>query len=144
MTIFTIGFTKSSAEHFFGRLRSASVKRIVDIRLSNLSQLAGFTKKEDLKYFARELCGVDYLHLLDLAPTAQLMDDYKKHHLQWEEFERRFAALLRERKVEKSVDPAQVDRGALLCSEQSPQFCHRRIVAEYLAARWPKVEIVHL
>src|SRR5262249_1492123 len=103
MKIFTIGFTKKSAEVFFTRLKQAGVKRLVDVRLNNVSQLAGFTKKDDLRYFTREICGIDYVHLPDLAPTQDILDAYKKHRGDWSIYERQFLDLMRSRRIEEKT-----------------------------------------
>ncbi len=145
MKIFTIGFTKKSAEIFFTRLKSAGVMRLVDIRLNNVSQLAGFSKRDDLRYFARTICNIDYAHLVELAPTAEMLDSYKKHgDGGWELYERRFLELLRVRRVEATIPREVLDGGCLLCSEEKPDHCHRRLVAEYLRDRWGNVEIEHI
>jgi uncharacterized protein (DUF488 family) len=145
MKIFTIGFTKKSAQKFFTTLQSAGVKRLVDVRLNNVSQLAGFTKKDDLKYFTNAICGIDYLHLPELAPTAEILDPYKKvKNGDWPLYERQFLDLMRSRRIEDTVRPDVLDGGCLLCSEEKPHHCHRRLVAEYLKGKWDDVEIVHL
>lgn len=144
MKIFTIGFTKKPAAAFFNSLKGAGVARLIDVRLNNTSQLAGFTKKDDLGYFVREICGIDYVHLPELAPTKEMLDDYKKRKGEWQPYERRFLDLMRERRVETAVSPAMLDGACLLCSEEKPHHCHRRLVAEYLAAKWPDVAIDHL
>jgi uncharacterized protein (DUF488 family) len=142
--IFTIGFTKKAAEKFFNILIGADVKRVIDIRLNNVSQLAGFAKRDDLRYFLRAIGGMDYLHHPDLAPTQQIMDTFKKSNGSWADYERDFIALLSERKVEMKLTPELLHRACLLCSEDKPQQCHRRLVAEYLYAKWGNVEIIHL
>jgi uncharacterized protein (DUF488 family) len=145
MKIFTIGFTKKSAETFFTRLQGAGVKRLVDVRLNNISQLAGFTKKDDLKYFAKSICGIEYLHLLDLAPTSEILDPYKKQkNGDWRLYEQKFLDLMRSRRVEETVSRQILDGGCLLCSEEKPHHCHRRLVAEYLQEKWGDVEIEHI
>ena len=144
MKIFTIGFTKKSAEAFFTKLQSAGVARLVDIRLNNVSQLAGFTKRDDLRYFVRAICGIDYIHLPELAPTQEIMDEYKKNNGDWNVFERSFTGLMAERQVEKKVKRELLDGGCLLCSEDKPAHCHRRLVAEYLKNKWSNVEIEHI
>jgi uncharacterized protein (DUF488 family) len=144
MKLFTIGFTKKSAERFFTSLSNAGVKRLVDVRLNNVSQLAAFTKKEDLRYFTKAICHIDYQHVTDLAPTKEILDTYKKNKAAWEAYEPKFIALIRSRKIEKKLDPAQFDGACLLCSEETPDHCHRRLVAEYLQKKWPNVEIHHL
>lgn len=144
MKVFTVGFTKKSAEEFFVKLRNSGAKRVVDVRLNNVSQLAGFTKKTDLKFFLNEICRMDYQHILDLAPTHDLLSAYKKKNIQWIDYEQRFLELMRERKVEASVPKSAIDDSCLLCSEEMPDRCHRRLVAEYLMQRWGDVEICHL
>ena len=144
MKIFTIGFTKKSAETFFTRLKNAEVKRLIDVRLKNVSQLAGFTKKDDLRYFTKTICNIDYVHLPELAPTADILDPYKKaKNGDWQLYERQFLDLMRSRHIENS--PREIlDGGCLLCSEKEPHHCHRRLVAEYLKEHWGDVEIEHL
>ena len=144
MKIFTIGFTKKSAETFFTLLASAGVKRLVDVRLKNDSQLAGFSKKEDLRYFAKSICGIDYVHVPTLAPTADILDAYKKHKGDWGLYEQQFLELMRSRRIEETVSPDILEGGCLLCSEEKPHHCHRRLVAEYLRGKWGNVEIQHI
>jgi uncharacterized protein (DUF488 family) len=143
--IYTIGFTQKSAADFFQRLRQAGIKRLIDVRLNNTSQLAGFAKRDDLVYFLRELCAADYRHEPVLAPTAEILEDYKKKRIAWEEYETRFVDLLIQREAENAVDRQLFDVPAvLLCSEPKPEHCHRRVAAEYLAGKWSGAEIVHL
>jgi len=144
MKLFTIGFTKKSAEQFFTSLTNAGVKRLIDIRLNNVSQLAGFTKKEDLRYFTKAICHIDYHHLPDLAPTKEILDAFKKKKGAWEIYQPKFLELMCTRKIEKTLDPTQLDAACLLCSEETPDHCHRRLVAEYLQKKWPNVQIHHL
>jgi uncharacterized protein (DUF488 family) len=144
MKLFTIGFTKKSARRFFELLRSSGARRIVDVRLNNVSQLAGFAKKDDLAYFAKDICGMDYIHLPVLAPTQEILNQYKKRRGDWTVYERQFVDLMKERKVEEAVSRESVAEGCLLCSEDRPLHCHRRLVAEYLKEHWGDVEIVHL
>jgi uncharacterized protein (DUF488 family) len=143
--IYTIGFTQKTAEEFFERLRRAAVRRLIDIRLQNTSQLAGFAKRGDLAYFLRELCGAEYHHEPALAPTPELLRAYAKQHLPWEEYAAGYRRLLEEREVEKILDRRLFDAPTvLLCSEPAAEHCHRRLAAEYLAEHWEEVEIVHL
>jgi uncharacterized protein (DUF488 family) len=144
MKIFTIGFTKKSAEIFFTRLKDARVKRLVDVRLNNISQLAGFTKKDDLRFFTKVICNIDYVHVPNLAPTADILDAYKKHKGDWSLYERQFLDLMKERHIEEKTSPELLDGGCLLCSEEKPHHCHRRLVAEYLRQHWGHVEIEHI
>ena len=145
MEICTIGFTQTTAERFFARLADAHVERLLDVRLNNSSQLAGFAKAKDLPYFLRELVGATYKHEPVLAPTQQLLDDYKKRKGDWTTYERDFLALMERRRVHEVLSRADFEqRTALLCSEATAEHCHRRLVAEFLAYRWHGVRIVHL
>ena len=144
MKLFTIGFTKKNAERFFGLLSSSGVKRVVDVRLNNVSQLAGFAKRDDLKFFLQRVCGIDYVHLPDLAPTKEMLADYRKKRMSWNDYERQFLDLMRERRVEDNIPREIVDGGCLLCSEDKPHHCHRRLVAEYLDDRWGGIDVRHL
>ena len=143
MKIYTIGFTQKSAEDFFTRLKRAGVKKLIDVRLNNVSQLAGFAKKDDLRFFLKELCGADYLHMPELAPTQAILDDYKKHKGSWENYAQKFMAHLASRRVER-IERNILDGACLLCSEDKPDHCHRRLVAEYLKDKWDGVEVEHL
>jgi uncharacterized protein (DUF488 family) len=144
--IFTIGFTKTTAENFFGRLKSSHIERLLDVRLNNRSQLSGFAKEKDLAYFLRELIGATYEHEPLLAPTQEILNAYKrKGAMPWGEYEDRFLALMRARSIDTALDRSSFERRTvLLCSEATPHRCHRRLVAEFLAERWMGVEIVHL
>ena len=144
MRLYTIGFTKKSAEDFFELLSASGAVRLVDVRLKNVSQLAGFAKRDDLEYLVGRLCGMEYVHLPELAPTAELLDDYRKKRIDWPHYEPRFLALLDERRIGETQLRETLDGGCLLCSEHAPERCHRRLVAEYLSQRWGDVEIVHL
>ena len=144
MRVFTIGFTKKSAEEFFARLQNAGVRRVVDVRLNNTSQLAGFAKARDLEFFLEAVAGIGYVHLPELAPAQEILDDFSKKKGAWSEYERRFAELLEERGVAETVSREVLDGACLLCSEDTPEHCHRRLVAEHLQERWGDVEIVHL
>jgi uncharacterized protein (DUF488 family) len=143
--IYTIGFTQSTAEDFFGRLKRAGARRLLDVRLNNTSQLAGFAKARDLPYFLAELTGASYEHEPLLAPTQAILDAYKKQGADWATYEHDFTALLAARRVETALDPAEfATPTALLCSEASAEHCHRRLVCEYLAKHWPGLEAIHL
>lgn len=144
MKVFTIGFTKKNAEQFFTHLKQPGLQRVVDTRLNNVSQLAGFTKKADLKFFLREVGHIDYVHLPELAPTQAMLDAYKKNGGDWETYEKQFLALMAERRIETTIDKSLVDGACLLCSEATPHHCHRRLVAEYLLGKWEDVDIQHL
>jgi uncharacterized protein (DUF488 family) len=144
MKIHTIGFTKKSAEKFFGLLRASGAATLVDVRLNNVSQLAGFAKRDDLKYFLGELCGMAYTHRTDLAPTQPMLDDYKKLGTGWTTYEVRFLELMKLRCIEEVIPEDLLANAVLLCSEESPHHCHRRLVAEYFAQHWDNVTIEHL
>ncbi len=144
MKLFTIGFTKKSAEDFFSKLKRSGARRIVDVRLNNVSQLAGFAKRNDLQFFLREICGMDYVHLPDLGPTQDILDEYKKNKGDWSVYEQKFLDLMRRRQIEKKIDRAVIADGCLLCSEEKPHHCHRRLVAEYLKSHWGDIEVSHI
>lgn len=145
MEIYTIGFTKKTAEQFFGILRRNGIKRLVDVRLNNVSQLAGFTKKEDLQFFLKEICGADYVHEPLLAPTQEMLDTYKKAKGDWKEYEAEFLELMKTRKIEDRINPSLFSvPTTLLCSEPTAEHCHRRLVVEYLQANWADVRVRHL
>lgn len=143
MKIFTIGFTKTTAENFFDRIKKSGAQKIIDVRLNNVSQLAGFAKRDDLKYFSSTICGIGYRHAPRLAPTKEILDTYKKHKGSWKDYEEKFLHLMAKRKIEE-VDRNDLDGACLLCSEDKPHHCHRRLVAEYLKDRWGDIDIVHL
>ena len=144
MKVFTIGFTQKTAERFFELLRRSGAKRVVDVRLNNVSQLAGFAKKQDLAYFTKQICGMDYVHLPELAPTQDILDEYKKNKGDWSVYERKFLELMQRRQDEKTVSRAVIEESCLLCSEHQPHHCHRRLVADYFKQHWGDVEVEHL
>lgn len=144
MKLLTIGFTKKSAEVFFTRLANAGVKRLVDVRLNNVSQLAGFTKKDDLRYFTKAICNIGYEHFPDLAPTQDILDAFKKQKGDWQLYERQFLELMQARQIEERAGRQLLDSDCLLCSEAEPDHCHRRLVVEYLRKQWGDVEIEHI
>ena len=127
MKIFTIGFTQKNAEKFFGLVKSSGAKSVVDVRLNNVSQLAGFAKRDDLKYFLREICDVEYVHLPELAPTQRMLDDYRKDHKDWQRYEGEFLDLMEQRSIESNIPREAISEGCLLCSEDKPHHCHRRL-----------------
>ena len=142
--LFTIGFTGKSAEEFFETLRKEGVRRLVDVRLNNVSQLAGFTKKRDLQYFLRALADIAYVHQPLLAPTKDILDAYKKKRIDWSQYESQFQQLLRLRRPQEQLTSSEFDHACLLCSEPTPEQCHRRLVAEYLKEQWTDIAIKHL
>jgi uncharacterized protein (DUF488 family) len=145
MRTYTIGFTKKSAKAFFNLVRENHVSKIIDVRLNNVSQLAGFAKKNDLVFFLKELCNTDYIHIPDLTPTKSILDDYKKKIITWETYEDKFVEIMIQRNIERSINKSLLDQGCLLCSEHEPHHCHRRLVVEYLNKHWNSdLEIIHL
>lgn len=145
MTLYTIGFTQKSAADFFGLLRQSGAQRLVDVRLNNTSQLAGFAKRDDLAYFLEQLCGMEYLPLPQLAPTKEMLNAYRKGHKHWAIYESQFLELLATRGISSEPGLNRLLADAyLLCSEHKPDCCHRRLAAEYLARQWGNVRIEHL
>jgi len=141
----TIGFTKTTAEGFFERLLNDAVKKVVDVRLHNTSQLAGFAKADDLAYFLKKVGGIQYVHQPLLAPTDPMLKEYKKEKGDWRAYEERFLELMAEREVEKRLKAEMFDGACLLCSEATPHHCHRRLVCEYLNEKWQgALEVRHL
>jgi uncharacterized protein (DUF488 family) len=146
MKVYTIGYTKKSAEEFFGLLESNGIEQILDVRLKNTSQLAGFSKKQDLEYFLQRLSGIGYEHLEFLAPTSEIREAYEESGKDWDVYVEEFLKLLEERKVLERLDSDLFSQKkcCLLCAEPEADRCHRRLVAEYLQRSWPEVEIAHL
>lgn len=146
MEIFTIGFTQTPAAEFFGKLKNSGVRRLLDVRLNNTSQLAAYAKRDDLSYFLRAILDADYEHEPLLAPTQEMLDAYKKRKGSWEAYEQHFLALMAERQIEQQLDRERFRNTptALLCSEKTAENCHRRLVLEYLQEKWGDVAAVHL
>lgn len=145
MKTFTIGFTQKGANKFFTLIKDNQISRIIDVRLNNVSQLAGFAKRDDLKYFLSEICDADYVHVEELAPTKDILSDYKKKLITWEAYEDKFINLISKRNIERTIDKSLLDNGCLLCSEHKSHHCHRRLVVEYLNDHWDTdIEVVHL
>jgi len=144
ITIFTIGFTKKNAREFFTKLSGAGVERVVDVRLNNVSQLAGFAKRDDLEFFLDAVAGIDYVHVPELAPTKELLDGYKKKTIDWETYAKQYVELLDSRNAEQAVSREVLANACLLCSEAEPTNCHRRLLAEYLQEHWGNVAITHI
>lgn len=144
MTLFTIGFSKKNAEKFFETLLQNGVKRLIDVRLSNKSQLAGFTKSADLQYFLKKIVDIEYMHKAQFAPTKDLLKKYRQKKIEWKDYERQFKEILDDRNVLKNLNYSIFDNAVLLCSESSAEYCHRRLVAEYLTKNNKNIKIVHL
>ena len=141
--LYTIGFTGKNAAKFFSLLKHSGADHLIDVRLNNVSQLAGFAKRDDLKFFLKEILGWSYSHCPELAPTKEILDEYKKNKGSWENYEISFFRLLEKRAVEESFSVEQLSNSVLLCSEDRPENCHRRLVAEYLNEKWGNVFRIH-
>lgn len=142
--LFTIGFAKKTAREFFATLKHNQVKTVIDVRLNNVSQLAGFTKKNDLEFFLKELCDIEYFHRPVLAPTKNILDSYKKKEISWEEYENMYLDLLSERQVATSFGPHELNMACLLCSEPKADKCHRSLLAEYFKKSYGNIVVKHL
>lgn len=146
VNIHTIGFTKKTAEHFFNALKKNGVIRVIDTRLNNNSQLSGFAKAKDLEFFLRKICNIDYVYRSELAPTKKILDDYKNKNITWEQYSYEYLNLMEQRIISSKLSSVDVDNGCLLCSEDKPHNCHRRLLAEYLKQQWSnqKTDINHI
>lgn len=144
ITIFTIGVAGKKAEEFFPLLAQNGVERVVDIRLHNTSQLAGYAKRDDLRYFLRVIINAAYVYVPELAPSGDLFEGMRSKKVNWDVFTREYLDLLAERRVEDILEPHMMDKACLLCSEASPRQCHRRLAAEYLQGKWGAAVINHL
>ena len=147
MKISTIGFTKKKASTFFRLIKESGARRVVDVRLNNVSQLAGFAKRDDLEYFLKKICNVGYDHRPELAPTKEMLDGYRKEHKEWKRYAIEFLDLMEQRSIEKNIPEEVIAEGCLLCSEDKPHHCHRSLVADYLKDHWGqrmKIEVKHL
>lgn len=146
MEVYSIGFGGHSASEFFGKLEASRIERLIDVRLNNVSQLAGFTKRSDLPFFLEHIGGIEYRHDLDLAPTTEMLARYRDKSIGWPEYERLFVGLLQTRHVETEYDDSSFDvPTVVLCSEPTARHCHRRLVLEYLKrTSIPTLQAVHL
>ena len=145
MDVYSIGFTHKSASDFFEMLKANRIERLLDVRLSNTSQLAGFTKQADLDYFLKQICDADYEHEPLLAPSEELFRAYRKEGGSWEALASGYLKLLKTRKIESVLSKSSFKkRTVLLCSEATPEHCHRRLALEYLQKHWPEIKIHHL
>jgi uncharacterized protein (DUF488 family) len=142
--LFTIGFTKKSAEFFFDLLKKNDVKKIVDIRINNLSQLAGFAKGADLAYFAKSINDIEYVYIPDFAPTKELLSDYQNKKIDWPNYQKIFMNLIEERGISVKYNIKNFDGACFLCSEDEPDYCHRRLLVEYFKEKNNNVQIIHL
>jgi uncharacterized protein (DUF488 family) len=142
--LLTIGFTKKTAEQFFEALKKNGVKKLVDIRINNKSQLAGFAKGADLKYFVKEINGIPYVHIADFAPTKELLSDYQDKKIDWIGYQKVFRQIIESRQIDKKYNIKDFDNACFLCSEELPEKCHRRLIVEYFREKNPDIQIVHI
>jgi len=142
--LFTIGFTQRGAKDFFTTLKQHGVRTLIDVRLNNVSQMAGFTKRSDLCYFLENLCDCKYIHRITWAPTQELLDAYRSKAVEWNKYESIFKDILHVRKIETETNVDELSHSCLLCSEYDANTCHRRLVAEYLQTKFPSIKIVNL
>jgi len=142
--LFTIGFTEKTAETFFNLLKKAGVKKVIDTRLNNVSQLAGFAKGKDLEFFVKSIVGAGYEHNINLAPTKELLNNYRDKKITWAQYEKEYISILEKRNIIQKIDFEKLDGSCLLCSEHKPEMCHRRLLAEYLKKANKEIEIIHL
>lgn len=145
MKIYTIGYSQKTAAQFFYDLKKiAGLSKVIDVRLNNTSQLAGFTKKDSLDFFLKEILSINYFHLPILAPTEELLSSYQKKTIGWTSYAEQFLQLMEERGIEAQLNSKMLNNSCLLCSEQSPEYCHRRLIVEYLSRNWGNIEILHI
>ncbi len=145
LKLFTIGFTGSAAEHFFGCIKQAGVKKVIDTRLWAGSQLSGFAKKKDLPYFLKELAGAAYEYREELAPSEDILKAYQDKRISWDDYEVQYMQLIRHRNIAQILSPEEVSESCFLCACKTEHHCHRRLLAEYLQREWDRpIEIVHL
>lgn len=142
--IYTIGFAGKNAKTFFQLLKTSGAKHLLDVRLNNVSQLAAFSKKDDLRYFLKEILGWNYVHNPELAPSEEILKEYKGKTIDWANYETRYIALMNYRNILEKIDKNAVYDGVLLCSEPEPTFCHRRLLAEYFAKHWGNTTVINL
>ena len=142
--IFTIGFAGKSAKSFFSLLEENNIKKLIDVRLNNVSQLAAFAKKDDLEFFLKKILSCEYIHRPDLAPTEIIFKNYKNKIINWEVYTAEYIKLLNSRNITSSLKKDEIVNGVFLCSEHQPKFCHRRLLVEYLQKQWDDLEIIHL
>lgn len=142
--LFTIGFTKKTAEHFFETLIKNDIRKLIDIRINNRSQLAGFAKGADLKYFAKAIANIDYVYISDFAPTKELLSDYQNKRIGWTGYQKIYRQLIEQRKISTKYDISSFDNACFLCSEETPEQCHRRLLVEFFQENNSDIQIMHL
>jgi len=136
--LFTIGFSKKTAQEFFDILKINRVKKLIDIRRNNISQLAGFTKKKDLEYFLKTIANIEYSHVLEFSPTSEMLKDYQKKKLTWEKYEILYNSLIQEAGYLEKLNGQYFENACFLCSESTSDFCHRRLLADLVLSSFNK------
>ena len=146
MNLYTIGFTQKTARDFFNKIKNNEIELLIDIRLNNVSQLAGFAKGKDLEYFLKELCNCEYVHDDIFAPTKELLDNYRAKKVSWNDYEQVFAEIMDKRNLYERFKSLYMKHKnvCLLCTEPTAEQCHRRLVAEYLKKHIENIEIIHI
>lgn len=147
MLLYTIGFTKKTAEQFFERIKYYRIQILVDVRLKNTSQLMRFSHGKDIEYLLKNLCNCEYEHCVNYAPTAEILTDWKKKRITWPEYEQRYHALMTERNSVRDFMTRYYgvyESVCLLCSEVSPEHCHRRLLAEMFHEQKNDIEVLHI
>jgi uncharacterized protein (DUF488 family) len=144
MKIYTIGFTGKTAEYFFSKLKNSDAKKLIDIRINRISQLAGFAKEQDLEYLLGNLSNLDYQINSDLAPTKELLSRYRREEIDWETYSYEYISLIESRNIIKTLGKEYFSDSVLMCSESTPEFCHRRLFTDLLSKYFNDLEINHL
>ena len=142
-TLYTIGFSGKDARTFFTTLKQNNISLLVDIRLNNVSQLAGYTKKNDLEFFLREICNIDYSHEISFAPTKEILDNYKNKVITWEQYKEEYISLMEYRKILNN-NSLNLDKACLLCSEKTHEQCHRSLLANIFIKNEIIDNVVHI
>ncbi|HET9179107.1 MAG TPA: DUF488 domain-containing protein [Terriglobia bacterium] len=146
--IYTIGFTQKTAEEFFRLLEGARVRMVIDVRENRGGQLSGFAKYPDVAFFLDRLLGIAYVHEPRLAPSPEIRTSYRSTR-DWDAYEKAYTELMGARGLPAAIGPEGFEGNiALLCSEPTPEKCHRRLAAEMLANAWKRqghhVTVAHL
>ncbi|TJX12702.1 DUF488 domain-containing protein [Tissierella creatinini] len=144
--IYTIGFTKKTAERFFNILKENRIELVLDIRLNNTSQLAGFAKFPDIKYFLNQICGIEYIHDVRFSPSEETLKRYKKKAINWEQYISEFNITMNERNINKDIkENYSLDKNVcLLCSEVTSENCHRSLVSSRFKDIFGDIDIINL
>jgi uncharacterized protein (DUF488 family) len=142
--LFTIGFTKKTAQHFFEALINNNVRKLIDIRINNRSQLAGFAKGADLAYFTKAIVNIEYEYIPDFAPTKELLSDSQNKRIDWTAYQKSYRQLIEQRRISTKYDIQNFDQACFLCSEETSEYCHRRLLTEFFQEENSDVQIIHL